>query len=283
VVLDLSLPELAGTDAIREIRAELPSAEVAVFSMHEDELFVGDWAPTPQAFQLLNEALGTDVCLVNGYLEDAKFPDESFDRVISVSVFEHIAEPALATILAEIRRVLKPGGLAVMTVDLFLDVQPFAPAASNAYGHNVSVKWIVETSGLDLVGGRRAEAVRVQPRHRPVVDDLALLVAPRCVDHPIHGHRRDVPGHDTVEERSGVEAADLVLVQRGHVDHGRGFADGVVLDVDEVREDRGRVVAGPVAPGELRVQLLLAIEERGADTHRRQGYPRPSRPAAAGP
>ena len=122
-----------------------------------DELFVGDWAPTPQAFQLLNEALGTDVCLVNGYLEDAKFPDESFDRVISVSVFEHIAEPALATILAEIRRVLKPGGLAVMTVDLFLDVQPFAPAASNAYGHNVSVKWIVETSGLDLVGGRRAE------------------------------------------------------------------------------------------------------------------------------
>jgi DNA-binding NarL/FixJ family response regulator len=41
-VLDLSLPELAGVEAIRQIRADDPEIEICVFSMHEDELFVGD-------------------------------------------------------------------------------------------------------------------------------------------------------------------------------------------------------------------------------------------------
>lgn len=42
VVLDLSLPELTGVEVIRQLRAEQPRAEICVFSMHEDELFVGD-------------------------------------------------------------------------------------------------------------------------------------------------------------------------------------------------------------------------------------------------
>jgi DNA-binding NarL/FixJ family response regulator len=41
-VLDLSLPELAGVEAIRKIREEDPETEICVFSMHEDEAFVGD-------------------------------------------------------------------------------------------------------------------------------------------------------------------------------------------------------------------------------------------------
>jgi DNA-binding NarL/FixJ family response regulator len=41
-VVDLSLPELTGVEAIRQIRAETPETEVCVFSMHEDETFVGD-------------------------------------------------------------------------------------------------------------------------------------------------------------------------------------------------------------------------------------------------
>jgi DNA-binding NarL/FixJ family response regulator len=42
VVIDLSLPEMTGVEAIRQIRAELPETEVAVFSIHDDELFVSD-------------------------------------------------------------------------------------------------------------------------------------------------------------------------------------------------------------------------------------------------
>ena len=41
-VVDLSLPELSGLDAIRQIRDDLPQTEICAFSMYEDELFVGD-------------------------------------------------------------------------------------------------------------------------------------------------------------------------------------------------------------------------------------------------
>jgi DNA-binding NarL/FixJ family response regulator len=41
-VVDLSLPELSGLDAIRQIRSTLPQTEVAVFTMHEGRQFVGE-------------------------------------------------------------------------------------------------------------------------------------------------------------------------------------------------------------------------------------------------
>jgi DNA-binding NarL/FixJ family response regulator len=41
-VVDLSLPELAGVEAIRQIRAGISETEVCVFSMHDDDTFVGD-------------------------------------------------------------------------------------------------------------------------------------------------------------------------------------------------------------------------------------------------
>lgn len=46
-----------------------------------------------------------------------QFPAESFDLVFSRAVFEHISEPARA--LAEIRRVLKPGGVAIINLHLY--------------------------------------------------------------------------------------------------------------------------------------------------------------------
>jgi DNA-binding NarL/FixJ family response regulator len=59
VVIDLSLPELSGTDAIREVRARLAGTEVAVFSMHEDDLFVGDaLAAGARAYVLKSEPAG---------------------------------------------------------------------------------------------------------------------------------------------------------------------------------------------------------------------------------
>jgi DNA-binding NarL/FixJ family response regulator len=41
-VVDLSLPELTGIEAIRQSRIEDPDTEICVFTMHEDEVFVGD-------------------------------------------------------------------------------------------------------------------------------------------------------------------------------------------------------------------------------------------------
>jgi SAM-dependent methyltransferase len=118
-----------------------------------DSFHTTGWPVTPATMQRLNSAVGTDVTLLNSYVEDAHFPADHFDRVVSVSVFEHVPEEALAPLLREVHRILKPGGLMVATVDLFLDVEPFTSARENVYGHNVSVRWLVETSGLTLVHG----------------------------------------------------------------------------------------------------------------------------------
>ena len=48
------------------------------------------------------------VSVLTGTLEEAAFPEDSFDFVHSSHVLEHIAEPR--EFVAEIRRILKPGG-----------------------------------------------------------------------------------------------------------------------------------------------------------------------------
>src|SRR4029079_18535774 len=106
-----------------------------------------------------------------------------------------------------------------------------------------------------------------QPMDGSVVDDLAVLVAPRRVPDLAHRELRRVAGDDAIDERGRVGPADPVLVQGRDVDERGRLADRVVLDVVGVGV-RGRgPVAGPLAP------LLLAIEwggprvERAPDAH----------------
>jgi DNA-binding NarL/FixJ family response regulator len=58
-VVDLSLPELAGVEVIRQLRAELPSTELCVFTMHEDEVFVGDAIAAGARAYVLKSESGT--------------------------------------------------------------------------------------------------------------------------------------------------------------------------------------------------------------------------------
>ena len=122
-----------------------------------EEFHTSGWPLTVETVSRLNRLFDTRVELKRCLLDEAGLPAESFDRVVSISVFEHVPEPALETIFREVRRVLRPGGTLVLTIDLFLNVQPFASAFSNEYGHNVSVKWLVEASGLELIHGRQEE------------------------------------------------------------------------------------------------------------------------------
>ena len=142
-----------------------------------DTLFTTRWPITPETVNRINSAFGTDVVLKNCYLQDANLQDASFDRVVSISVFEHIEESVLVDVLRDVRRVLKPGGLLVLTIDLFLNVQPFEDEESNPYGRNLSVKWLVETSGLELVHGEPSELYGY-PGFNPqsVLDRRDLLV-----------------------------------------------------------------------------------------------------------
>jgi len=59
----------------------------------------------------------------HGTMFDAPFADDTFDRITCVSVLEHILTPADPhahhPCLKELRRILKPGGLLIVTVDYF--------------------------------------------------------------------------------------------------------------------------------------------------------------------
>ena len=57
---------------------------------------------------------------------DQPFPADHFDRIVSFSVFEHVSHPHAA--LAELHRVLRPGGLAVIGANLHR-----GPMASHRY------------------------------------------------------------------------------------------------------------------------------------------------------
>jgi SAM-dependent methyltransferase len=69
----------------------------------------------PAAAQMAREATGFDVRV--GAAEDTGLPARSFDVVCLFDVLEHL--PAEAPALAEIRRVLRPGGRLLLTVPAF--------------------------------------------------------------------------------------------------------------------------------------------------------------------
>ena len=68
--------------------------------------------PSPIGAELAREFYGLDVR--NALLQEAGFPDGSFDLVTMVDVFEHVGEPL--QVLAEVRRVLRDDGLLFIKV-----------------------------------------------------------------------------------------------------------------------------------------------------------------------
>ncbi|OIP11224.1 MAG: hypothetical protein AUJ96_02715 [Armatimonadetes bacterium CG2_30_66_41] len=80
------------------------------------------------------------------------FLDETFDRVFSVSVLEHIQDDGDTRAAQEIARVLKPGGRAVLTFEwgpLFVPWCAF-PVGGRIYDTAAFMERIVEPSGLEL-------------------------------------------------------------------------------------------------------------------------------------
>jgi SAM-dependent methyltransferase len=115
------------------------------------------WPVDPHTIDILNRAFGTAVQLRKTFLQDAGFDANSVDRIYSISTIEHIPQSELSTVAHEIGRILKPGGYAVLTIDLFYDLIPFTARESNVHGRNVDVRWLIEATGLDLYQGDRSE------------------------------------------------------------------------------------------------------------------------------
>ncbi|MEU7834256.1 MULTISPECIES: class I SAM-dependent methyltransferase [unclassified Nonomuraea] len=108
---------------------------------------------TPNRHQVLNNTFGTSVKLVAERIQDADLGVESFDRIFCLSVLEHLDAAETLEIIDHCVKLLRPGGMLLLTVDLFLDLKPFGVMTRNVWGINQDVHALVERSGLDLVAG----------------------------------------------------------------------------------------------------------------------------------
>lgn len=111
------------------------------------------WKVDRRSLDNMTEATGTTVELIPKTFADAQLPPSSFDVALSISTIEHIPEVELRSLFEQIGEVLAPGGIFVMTVDLFLDLEPFTTATSNHWGTNVDMWDLVQRSGLELAVG----------------------------------------------------------------------------------------------------------------------------------
>lgn len=74
---------------------------------------------------LIKQGTGLDPCASPGTKGDCEFirtellkaalPDRSYDVVLMLAVLEHFERGSVAAVMEEIRRILKPGGLLIMT------------------------------------------------------------------------------------------------------------------------------------------------------------------------
>jgi SAM-dependent methyltransferase len=115
------------------------------------------WACDHASMRRLNRAFGTSVELRRCTMGNAGLEPDSFDRAFSLSVLEHLPEAEAAEVLRGVHDCLKPGGLFVLTIDLFLDLKPFTALTCNRYGTNVDVSSLLRFAPFDRILGRPEE------------------------------------------------------------------------------------------------------------------------------
>ena len=116
-----------------------------------------DWQYDQQRHGRLCKAFGAPVNLIPATLGTANIPDASTDVLLCVSALEHFPDDAVAEFCRHAARILKPEGVGVLSVDLFLDVRPFCPQTSNRFGKNIDLYRLLCEASLELVSGNRHE------------------------------------------------------------------------------------------------------------------------------
>lgn len=115
------------------------------------------WDYGVKSFDSLNKAFGTKVKLEQKYLHEVGIKSKSIDVVICISVIEHLPHKQRVELLKEIHKILKTGGKLILTVDLFLDINPFTPSKTNMWGKNVNIRKLIQESGMKLIYGNTNE------------------------------------------------------------------------------------------------------------------------------
>ncbi|HEX3774863.1 MAG TPA: class I SAM-dependent methyltransferase [Polyangiaceae bacterium] len=115
------------------------------------------WPCDASTMRTLNRAFGSDVELRNCTVGDAQLEPEQYDRAFSISVIEHLSAEEIGEVCSTVYSALKPGGLFVLTIDLFLDSRPFSDRERNEYGKNVDVAWLAGLAPFTIAEGNRSE------------------------------------------------------------------------------------------------------------------------------
>lgn len=118
-VLDLG----AGRGALKELR----------FQGYGATIWGADIDPVVMTNPYLDRAFVTTVKALDGV------PDQSIDLVLSCSVLEHVAEPE--ALLAELRRVLKPGGLFLAKTPNKFHYMPLIASLTPIWFHKLYNRW----------------------------------------------------------------------------------------------------------------------------------------------
>jgi 2-polyprenyl-3-methyl-5-hydroxy-6-metoxy-1,4-benzoquinol methylase len=135
----------------------LAKAGLKVTNVDPGEAAPRGWPIDARSINALNRAFKTDVELRQCFLADADLESDACDRVFCISVLEHVDEETVPSIVAEVARILRPGGKFILTVDLFLDLSPFTDRETNVHGRNMDIGALVDASGLRLEQGDPAE------------------------------------------------------------------------------------------------------------------------------
>ncbi len=81
------------------------------------------------------------------------FPDNSFDRVFSICMVEHLSSSVRSRMMREVARVLKPGGIAGFTIDYGPDRKVLIADKGLRFGYRQKLfEEIINPSGLSLYG-----------------------------------------------------------------------------------------------------------------------------------
>ena len=105
----------------------------------------------------LNGYFRTDVTMYPCTLAEAKLASASFDRIFCISTIEHLEWQEICRTVKEAFRLLREGGLFVLTIDLFLNLVPFTQRERNEFGVNISVRELIAEAGTDLVYGEKSK------------------------------------------------------------------------------------------------------------------------------
>lgn len=105
-------PELTGARRVLEIGCGTGNLTLRVKNAYRAAQLTG-LDPDPRALGIARRKAGNlpGLSFEQGYAQELPYPDGAFDRVLSSMMVHHLDEPAKAAAVAEVFRVLEPGGI----------------------------------------------------------------------------------------------------------------------------------------------------------------------------